>query len=495
MKDDTTKTLSRLRALLVILLSAGLLTACLGNAADTETSTTAAKSEGVERTFTLETRLTGYVGVGGDIAGQKNPDLKVNKGDKVTLTIVNKENMAHDVALDSNPTLKSKTLMKEGETATLTFTATASDTYFCSIPGHRQAGMLGKIVVSGASEPPLVAQQADAPHQAHMMPGGDALKAARPVTTGEVGRDAADVPPPIDRDYADTVEFVIESKEVVAQLEDGTTFDLWTYNGTVPGPMLRVREGDTVIVHVDNAPDSTMSHSIDFHSVTGPGGGAAVLQVPPGERRSLKFKALAAGLYVYHCATPHIPTHLARGMYGLILVEPKDGLPEVDREYYVMQGEYYTTARPGTKGHQIEDSDRMFEEQPTYVILNGRVGSLTGERALQAEVGETVRLYFGVGGPNIVSSFHVIGEIFDRVYREGGIIDAPSRNIQTTLVPPGGATMVEFEVDYPGKYLLVDHSLSRLDKGGVGILEVKGEADADIYEPLTKGVGNGVDTH
>lgn len=248
--------------------------------------------------------------------------------------------------------------------------------------------------------------------------------------------------------------------------------------------MLRVREGDTVVVHVDNAPDSTMAHSIDFHSVTGPGGGAAVLQVPPGERRSLKFKALQAGLYVYHCATPHIPTHLARGMYGMILVEPKDGLAKVDREYYVMQGEYYTTERPGTKGHQVEDADRLFEEQHTYVVMNGRVGSLTGDRALKASVGETVRIYFGVGGPNAISSFHVIGEIFDRVYDEAAIIDPPKRNVQTTLVPPGGATVVEFGVDYPGSYLLVDHALSRLDKGAVGILEVDGEADPEIYEAL-----------
>lgn len=197
---------------------------------------------------------------------------------------------------------------------------------------------------------------------------------------------------------------------------------MWTYNGKVPGPFLRVKEGDTVVVHVDNDPESTMSHSIDFHSVTGPGGGAAVLQVPPGERRSLQFKATHAGLYVYHCATPHIPTHLACGMFGMILVEPKEGLAPVDKEFYVMQGEYYTKARPGTSGHQEEDSDRMFEEMPTYVVFNGRVGSLTGDRVMRAEVGENVRIFFGVGGPNTHSAFHVIGEIFDKVYKEAAII-------------------------------------------------------------------------
>jgi nitrite reductase (NO-forming) len=473
------------RLLALALLAATLTTGCLPNKEEA-TAATAPESEAVERTFTMEARITGYVGVGGDIDGEKNPTLDVNKGDEVTIQIINKENMAHDIALDSNPDeFKSKATMKVGETAELTFTATANDTYFCSIPGHRQAGMLGKIVVSGGEDEKVVAQKTEAdPHMAHMAGSGDMLKDARPVSVEEIGWDASDIPPPIDRNYEDTVEFTIETEEVIAELEDGTTYEMWTYDGKVPGPMLRVREGDTVIVNVDNAEDSTMAHSIDFHAVTGPGGGAAALQVPPGERRTLKFKAMKAGLFVYHCATPHIATHLARGMYGMILVEPRDGLPEVDREYYVMQGEYYTTARPGTKGHQMEDADRLFEEQPTYVVMNGRVGSLTGERAMKAEVGETVRMFFGVGGPNTRSSFHVIGEIFDRVYHEAAIIDPPFHNVQTTLVPPGGATMVEFQVDYPGSYLAVDHSLTRLDKGAVGILEVTGEKNPEIYEAL-----------
>lgn len=466
----------------VALLMTGFATAC-----DTKSTKDppAPQPEGVARAFTLEARMTGYVGVGGDIDGQKNPVLEVEAGEKVAIVIVNKENMAHDVALASDPAAKTTTLLKEGETATLTFTAKADDTYFCSVPGHRQAGMVGKIAVKG-SDAKAVAEHD--PHEMHMRPGaaGGSLKPAKPVTVDEIGWDAGEIPPPIERDRPETVEYTIQTKEVVAQLEDGTTFDLWTYDGKVPGPMLRAREGDTVVVHVDNAPDSVMAHSIDFHSVTGPGGGAAVLQVPAGERRSLKFKAMKAGIYVYHCATPHIPTHLARGMFGMILIEPKGGMPRVDREFYVMQGEYYTTERPGAKGHQAEDPDRLFEERPTYVVMNGRVGSLTGKRSLTAAVGETIRIYFGVGGPNAASSFHVIGEIFDRVYREGAIVDEPSRNVQTTLVPPGGATVVEFHLDYPGKYLLVDHSLSRLDKGAVGILDVTGPADASIFESLKK---------
>lgn len=429
--------------------------------------------------FVLEAYILGYKGVGGEIDGQVNPDLKVNQGDVVSVTLVNKENMAHDVALDGHG-VASKQLLKTGEKTSLTFTATSNDTYYCTIPGHRMAGMEGKLIVAGGSEP------ASGHAHAKLVPASKGLKEARRVTVDEIGWNASDLPPPLERTTNQDVEFVIETEEVIAELEDGTTYELWTYDGKVPGPMLRVKEGDMVTVHVDNLPNSSMAHSIDFHSVTGPGGGAAVLQVPPGERRSLRFKALQAGLYVYHCATPHIPTHLARGMYGMILVEPLEGLTPVDREFYVMQGEYYTVARPGTKGHQLEDPDRLFEEMPTYILFNGRVGSLTGDRVMKANVGETVRLFFGVGGPNKHSAFHIIGEIFDKVYPEAAIIDPPLRNVQTTSVPPGGATVVEFKLDYPGKYLLVDHALTRLDKGAVGIIDVQGEADDSIYKSLDR---------
>ncbi|MFW6053335.1 MAG: multicopper oxidase domain-containing protein, partial [Persicimonas sp.] len=332
----TNHTPSKWRLLTVLLLSAAMLsvTACKSNSS--ETSTTDEPSEtGEVKEFTLEAYMSGYKGVSGDIDGEINPDLKVDKGDTVKVTLINKENMAHDFAVEG-PDLKSESLMKVNERTTLEFTAESNDTYFCSIPGHRQAGMEGKIVVSGGSQP--VAK--DDGQDGLIPAASNSLKEAKKVSIDEVGWDASELPAPLDRKHNKKVEFVIETEEVVAELEDGTTYEMWTYDGKVPGPMLRVKEGDDVVVHVDNAEDSSMSHSIDFHSVTGPGGGAAVLQVPPGERRSLQFKALQAGLYVYHCATPHIPTHLARGMYGMILVEPKEGLEPVDKEFYVMQGEY-----------------------------------------------------------------------------------------------------------------------------------------------------------
>src|SRR5690606_21493537 len=152
---------------------------------------------------------------------------------------------------------------------------------------------------------------------------------------------------------------------------------------------------------------------IDLHAVTGPGGGAASSFTAPGHASQFTFTALNPGLYVYHCATAPVGMHVTNGMYGLILVEPKEGLPRVDREYYVMQGDYYTVGKYREKGLQNFDMEKAIDENATYVLFNGREGSLTGENALQANVGEKVRLYVGNGGPNLVSSFHVIGEIFD----------------------------------------------------------------------------------
>jgi nitrite reductase (NO-forming) len=294
------------------------------------------------------------------------------------------------------------------------------------------------------------------------------------------------VPPPVNRTRPARVVIELETTEEKGSLASGVEYVFWTFGGTVPGPFLRVREGDTVEIRLVNRASSHNAHSIDLHAVTGPGGGAAVTQIMPGERGAFEWKALNPGLYVYHCATPHIPVHVANGMYGLILVEPAGGLPKADREYYVMQGEFYTTGRTMAPGLQAFDAAKARDERPEYVVFNGRMGALLGEGALTARTGETVRLFVGNGGPNLVSSFHVIGEVFDRVYPEAGVGGELRRNVQTTLVPAGGAAIVEFKVDVPGRFLLVDHSLSRaLDKGALGSLVVTGDGRPDIFRALT----------
>jgi len=288
------------------------------------------------------------------------------------------------------------------------------------------------------------------------------------------------VPPPIHRNYPAKVIVELEVQEKEMPMSEGVTYTYWTFGGTVPGSFIRVRQGDTVEFHLKNAPDNKMPHNIDLHGVTGPGGGAASSFTAPGHESQFSFKALNAGLYVYHCATAPVGMHVANGMYGLILIEPPEGLPKVDHEYYVMQGDFYTTGKYREKGHQPFDMDAAIAEHPTYVLFNGREGALVGDGALKAKVGETVRLFVGNGGPNLVSSFHVIGEIFDKVYYEGG--SHAQENVQTTLIPAGGAMMAEFHVEVPGTYVLVDHSIFRaFNKGALGMLKVDGPEDKTIY--------------
>jgi nitrite reductase (NO-forming) len=306
--------------------------------------------------------------------------------------------------------------------------------------------------------------------------------AQAPATGADIVRDPTDLPAPLPARAPTTVVLNLEAKEVDGQLADGTTFTYWTFNGAVPGPFFRVRVGDTVEVHLKNDSKSTMNHSVDFHAVTGPGGGAVFTSTKPGEETMFTFKALIPGLFVYHCATPMVAEHIANGMYGMILVEPEGGLPKVDREFYVMQGEIYSTGKFGEQGMQMPDTTKLLDETPEYYVLNGAVGALTTEHPLKAKVGEIVRIFFGVGGPNKTSSFHVIGEIFDRVYNQASLTSAPLTDVQTTLVPPGGATMVEFGVQVPGRYILVDHALSRLQRGLAGYLIVDGPAAPEIFD-------------
>lgn len=292
------------------------------------------------------------------------------------------------------------------------------------------------------------------------------------------------VPPALNRGGGANVVVNLEMVEKKGQLADGVEYQFWTFNGTVPGPFIRVKEGDTVVFNLENEKTNMNIHSIDIHAVNGPGGGAKATQTPPGGKTAFQWKALSPGIFIYHCATSHIPTHISNGMYGLLLVEPEGGLPKVDREYYLVQGDFYTTGKNGEKGLQSFSIEKARTEQPEYIKFN----AMATPGNLKANVGERVRLYVGNGGPNLTSAFHVIGEIFDTVYQQGAIGSEPAKNVQTTLIPPGGAAIVEFKVDVPGAYILVDHSIFRaIDKGAVAILEVAGPEDPDIFKALKSG--------
>ena len=312
-------------------------------------------------------------------------------------------------------------------------------------------------------------------------PQGEAIKA--------VLTSPPEVPPATNRNYPAKVIVDLEVKEVDLEISEGVKYTFWTFGGTVPGSFIRVRQGDTVEFHLKNHPSSKMPHNIDLHGVTGPGGGAASSFTAPGHQSQFTFKALNQGLYVYHCATAPVGMHVANGMYGLILVEPPEGLPKVDREFYVMQGDFYTVGKYREKGYQAFDMQKAIDENPTYVLFNGAESALTGPKALKVKTNETVRMFVGNGGPNLVSSFHLIGEIFDKVQYEGGT--RYQENVQTTLIPAGGAATVEFHAEVPGTYVLVDHSIFRaFNKGALAMMQVSGEArDRHL---LGQGRGRGV---
>ena len=288
------------------------------------------------------------------------------------------------------------------------------------------------------------------------------------------------VPAPITRKHATKVVVNLSIIEKTMQLANGVDYEFWTFGGTVPGNFIRVREGDEVEFKLLNHADSRTPHNIDLHAVTGQGGGAEASVVMPGKDATFTFRALNPGLYVYHCAMAPVPVHIANGMYGLILVEPKEGMPKVDREFYVMQGDFYTKGKHGEQGAQPFDFQKLFDEKADYVVFNGAVGSLMGERAMQAQAGETVRLFVGNGGPNLTSSFHIIGEVFDNVYVEGGSL--VNHNVQTTTIPAGGAAIVEFRAEVPSTLLLVDHAISRVfNKCAFASLKISGKENPLVF--------------
>lgn len=309
--------------------------------------------------------------------------------------------------------------------------------------------------------------------------GSSATWAAGPVPVSIV-QDPNAVGTPVGKRGPETVKFALEAVEVEGVLDAAakTSFQYWTFNGKVPGPMLRARVGDTIEITLKNAKTNNLTHNIDLHAVWGQGGGAEATKVAPGEEKSFVFKATTAGLFVYHCATTIIPQHISSGMYGMILIEPEGGLPKVDKEFYIMQGDMYAD---GAGSHKDFNQDKMMAEQPTNVVMNGSAAALAGA-PMKVKVGDNVRIFFGNGGPNLTSAFHGIGTIWDKVYPEGAISEKEVHHaVQTTVVPTGGAAMVEFKARVPAKYILVDHALSRLMKGNVAIIVAEGSEQPELF--------------
>jgi nitrite reductase (NO-forming) len=483
-----------IRIFSIILLAALLISAC-GQANQTNTIT-----------YTLKTDMQNgqmvYVGVGDGIDGVINPTLIASVNSVIQLKLIGGDDTHHNIDFpDFNSA--SPDVSGKGDSVKVVFGVDRAGKfpYFSSLPGQKESGMQGELDVEGntagaassassdtsassptsASDSPTAMAGMDMGAASTPASVGSSNAAAAPATGVDIVRNPTDLPGPIGDRGPTTVRIDLETLEVVGQLADGTTFPYWTFNGKVPGPFFRVRVGDTVEVHLKNDASSIMPHSVDFHAVTGPGGGAVFSSTQPGKETVFTFKALIPGLFVYHCATPMVAEHIANGMYGLILVEPEGGLAKVDHEFYVMQGEIYTGGNFGDKGAMGPDVNKLLNETPDYYVFNGAVGGLTAEHPLKAKVGETIRIFFGVGGPNKISSFHIIGEIMDRVFDQASLTSPALTNVQTTLVPPGGATVVELQFQVPGRYIFLDHAIARMQRGLAGYIIVDGPPAPDIF--------------
>lgn len=317
-----------------------------------------------------------------------------------------------------------------------------------------------------------------------------------PVVEAEMTQ-APQVPKPLNRDYPVRNIVRLEVTETIKTIAPGVNYKYWSYNGSTPGPFIRVREGDEVEVHLKNPSTERMPHSVDFHAVSGENGGKDDTEAMPGTETTMVFTATKPGLYLYHCGSMPSPAiHVAKGMYGLILVEPKEGMDPVDREYFIVQSELYLNtngdAAHGEVNEKVANNDpnlatldfqKASKEQPDYVVFNGAEGTLVGSRGLQAKVGERIRLYVGNAGPNLNFPFHIMGKILDTVYVEGGKLI--NHNVQTTDIPAGGAAIIEVNMDTPGDFMILDHALMRSMKGAMGDLIVEGRKNFRIFQGQT----------
>jgi len=307
-----------------------------------------------------------------------------------------------------------------------------------------------------------------------------------------VAADPTAIPPPVDWSEPRTHEVTLTYEEVEAAIEPGVTFKYMTFGGQVPGPMVRVRQGDTVDLTVENLPENAMPHNVDFHAVYGTGGGSVATTAAPGESNAMRFRAEYPGAFIYHCAVPNLDYHISSGMFGMIVVEPEGGLPPVDRELYFGQHEVYTDQDVGTEGNHAFNMGAMRRELPTYVLLNGEkfAWAAANRGPVEVDQGDRVRVFLVCGGPNLSSNFHPIGNVWHRAYRDGGIPEDgdfeayADKNIQTVKVPPGSCMIGEMDTPVPERIKLVDHALSRVVRRGMlAEVDVLGEEDEDIYDP------------
>jgi copper-containing nitrite reductase len=297
---------------------------------------------------------------------------------------------------------------------------------------------------------------------------------------------APNVPAPITRDHAVILKVNLRTTTKTIQLTNMYKYDVWTFNDSVPGPFIRARVGDIVELSLNNLDETGNPHNIDCHAFEGPGGGAALTTCDENQTKTARFRLLYPGLFIYHCAAAPVPVHIANGMYGMMYVQAEDEtLPPVDKEFYIMQSEFYHEPPEKLENGKLSDKvefsyPRGLDETANVMVFNGKESALTRDNPLKCSTGNNIRIFFGNAGPNLISSFHILGGVFEKVYRDGDVLSPPGRFIQTTMVPPGGAVIVDMKMLVPGTYTIIDHAIFRLDKGLVGYLNVSGKQRPDI---------------
>jgi nitrite reductase (NO-forming) len=305
-----------------------------------------------------------------------------------------------------------------------------------------------------------------------------------PFAAGPLSYDAAVKP----LDAGQTKEVRLDTTHKVIEIAPGVKFSAWTFGDQVPGPVVRARVGDRVKFSMTNRSDepvpgvrvtsAPMMHSMDFHAaMVAPDD--KYRSIGPGQTIDFEFTPNYPGVFMYHCGTPMVLEHIAAGMYGMVIVEPREGYPtKVDREYAIIQSEFYTKRDPQKREVDgaplyVLDGERVRSKAPTYTVFNGRYNRFVDE-PLQAKAGERVRLFVLNVGPSNTSSFHVVGTIFDRVWIEGNP-DNQFRGMQTVLLGSSSGAIVEFMVPEPGEYIMVDHHFANASQGAVGMIAAHGE--------------------
>jgi nitrite reductase (NO-forming) len=386
-------------------------------------------------------------------------ELTVPAPGRYEVKLTNTGTIPHDVTFPGGE----QATANAGETATVEVDVPAEGIAFiCSIPGHEQAGMTGTIAVEGA-----------APAE-----GGD--DHGGPAPTTDVAADP-NAPPPVTYDATAParLEGEVHDIDLVMTEEEKTVATgfvqkVWTFNGTVPGPVIRVKVGDTIRVHLKNPVENQLPHSIDFHA-SQVAWNDEMRSINPGEELVYEWTADYAGVWMYHCGTNPTLHHIANGMYGMVIVEPKEGLPPVDKEFALVQSEWYL----GEQGQPADLTKAMAAAPaPDYVMFNG-VASQYVDAPLQVGTGERVRMFVLNAGPSVDSSFHIVGTIFDTVIKEGITLARGNEGnwgAQAVDLSPAQGAVIEFTTAEDGLYPVVTHAFNFVGRGALGLVQA-GDGD------------------